>query len=190
MVEQVRRVMAPYIRMIRMSIARGVIRLVNDGLKAQELQVGLLADEVRDGIERFQEYGFSSNPFPGAEVVVVFVGGSRDHGIAVACEDRRYRKRDLEPGEAAMYDDQGQAVHLKRGKIIHLDGCDQALIDATVSHQVNSPAINLGGDRGGLYYLCDERLIAWIANHTHDGGPAPDQSLTVADVCTSVTKAK
>src|SRR3546814_1878282 len=49
-----------------------------------------------------------------SDLIVVFVGGSRGHGIVIATEDRRYRPTGLEAGEAMLYDDLGQKVHLKR----------------------------------------------------------------------------
>ncbi len=192
MVNQIRRLMAPYLRLIRMMVGRAVINLVNDGLKVQELQITLLAEETRSDVERFQEYGFTSHPHPGAEGVMVCVGGARDHGIVIAVEDRRYRLKGLVEGEAALYDDQGQAVHLKRDKKIHVYGCNEITIDAAIKQQVNSPEINLGGDRSGLRILIDERLIALYNGHTHPGLGVPDagHQLSADNTGTSVVKGK
>lgn len=211
MVKQIRRLIAPCLRMARMMVGRAVINLVNDGLKMQELQLTLLADEVRADVERMQEYGFTSHPIPGAEAVMVCVGGTRDHGIVIAVDDRRYRLKGMAQGEVALYDNQGQAIHLKRDKVIHIYGCNQfhaeALVNATVTAptitanassqcQVNSPEINLGGDRGSLRSLIDERLIALFNGHTHSGVQAgngstgaPTQQLTLGDTATNITKA-
>lgn len=209
--EQFRRMSAPLLRMARMMVGRAVINLINDGLKLQELQVSLLADEVRADVERMQEYGFTSHPIPGAEAVMVSVGGARDHGIVIATDDRRYRVKGLPQGEVAIYDDQGQVIHLKRDKVIHIYGCDQIQVDAAVSAtvtapvitanagtscQINSPEINLATDRESLRALIDERLIAIFNGHTHAGvdpgsgsSGAPNQTLTLANTATSITKA-
>jgi phage gp45-like len=48
----------------------------------------------------------------------MYVGGLRSHGIVIAVEDRRYRLTGGEAGEVVMYDDLGQAVHLKRDRIL------------------------------------------------------------------------
>lgn len=117
MINQVRRLMAPYLRLCRMMVARGVVKLINDSLKMQEVQITLLADEVKADVERFQNYGLTSHPLPGAEAAVMFVGGSRDHGMVIAIDDRRYRLKGLAAGEVALYDDLGQKVHLKRDMI-------------------------------------------------------------------------
>ena len=109
-----RAVVRPTAERVRMTVARGVVALVNDALKCQALQVTLLADEVQDGVERFQEYGFTSVPFTGAEVVYLSVGGNRGHGIVVAVADRRHRPTGLAEGDVAMHTDKGVRVKVDR----------------------------------------------------------------------------
>lgn len=104
---------------VRLMVGRAVLALVDDTTKLQTLQVALLAGEVRDG-ERFQNYGFTSHPLPGAEAVVVFPGGNRDHPIIVAVDDRRHRKTGLSSGESAMYHHEGDYIKLKNGRIIEV----------------------------------------------------------------------
>jgi len=101
-----------------MAVARGVLSAIDDTQQAQSLQLDLLDGETADGIERFQNYGLTSVPFPDAEAVMVSVGGLRSHGIVVAVEDRRYRLVGLAAGEVALYDDQGQVAHLTRDGIL------------------------------------------------------------------------
>jgi phage baseplate assembly protein V len=107
-------------RRLRLMVSRGVITLVNDALKMQGVQVQLLADEVKDNLERFQNYGFTSHPHAGAEGVVVFAGGSRDHGLVIVVDDRRYRLKGLQAGEVALYTDEGDKIVLKRGNVIEV----------------------------------------------------------------------
>ena len=131
---------------VRMMVSRAIVRLVDDERRAQECQVELLDDEVADGMERFQQYGLTSHPFPGAEAVVVCVGGTRSHGIIIAVEDRTYRLSGLETGEVALYDDQGQVVHLKRDGI-HIESELKVVVQApTVT--VEADTVNLGGTGG------------------------------------------
>lgn len=121
-IDTVNRMLAPLSNRVRLMVARGVLRAVADSPKLQELQAELLAGELRDKLERFQNYGITSHPFPGAETVVVFPGGNRDHGLVIAVDDRRYRLTSLEPGEVALYDDQGQTIIIKRdGITVHTD---------------------------------------------------------------------
>jgi len=112
--------------------SRAVIKLVRDSLKTQGVQLNLLAGETTpDDVERFQQYGFTSVPLEGAEAIVLHIGGGRDHGIVVATEDRRYRLTALADGEVALYDDQGQNVHIKRDRI-HVEGTDVRIVAGTV----------------------------------------------------------
>ncbi|HBT32238.1 MAG TPA: phage baseplate assembly protein V, partial [Pusillimonas sp.] len=54
-------------------LVRGTISLVEATRKLQVLQVRLTANEVKDGVEHFEPYGFSSHPLPGSEVALGFV---------------------------------------------------------------------------------------------------------------------
>lgn len=108
------KLVAPLKRRVQLMVGRCVLLAVNDKSDVQQLQVRALADELLDKVERFQEYGFTSHPKPGAEGALVCVGGQRGHAIVIAVEDKRYRIKGTKSGEVAMYDDQGQVVHLKR----------------------------------------------------------------------------
>jgi phage baseplate assembly protein V len=99
-------------------IGRCILRAISDDKAVQLVQAQLLADEIQDDVERIQQYGYTSVPLPGAEGVVVFVGGNRDHGLLIACEDRRYRLKGLVGGEVALYTDEGDFIKLGRGNTI------------------------------------------------------------------------
>lgn len=116
-------------RRIAMATTRGRMSLVDDKKKLQQVQVELLADEVKDHVERFQQYGFTSVPLEGAEALVVFLAGGRDHGIAFAIDDRRWRLTGLENGDVALYSDQGSKIVLGRKDTITLT-CDRLVLDA------------------------------------------------------------
>ncbi len=97
---------------VMMMFARGVVRAVNDEGGRQQLQVELLKGELRDGLERMQNYGITSHPL-GGDAAVAFLGGNREKGIILAVDDRRYRLT-LKAGEVALYDDLGNKVELLR----------------------------------------------------------------------------
>jgi phage gp45-like len=111
------RLMAPIARRMRLMVSRAVVELVNDATRLQAVQVSLLSDEVRDSVERFQEYGFTSVPLPGAEAVALSVSGNRDHVVVVATDDRRYRKIGLQPGEVAIYNNLGDYAIFRAGSM-------------------------------------------------------------------------
>jgi len=106
----------PLKRRISMVAARAVVRLVSDSKSRQTLQVEILKGELRDGVERAQNYGFTSHPMAGCDAVIVCGGGAREQAIAVVVDDRRYRIQ-LQAGEVAMYDDLGNCVKLLRDMV-------------------------------------------------------------------------
>lgn len=147
------RLAGPIAGRIQMMVGRAVIAAVADGAQAQTLQIELLADEVQDGVERFQGYGFTSHPHPGAEAIIVCVGGTRSHSIVIQVEDRRYRLKNLVVGEVALFDDLDQVILLKRDGI-HIDSPLKVTIEApdvdviADSVSIESGDIALGGAGG------------------------------------------
>lgn len=120
---------------VMMMFGRGVLRGVNDSSGRQQLQVELLKGELRDGVEHMQNYGFTSHP-KGGDVAVAFIGGNREQGIVLVVDDRRYRIS-LEPGEVAIYDDQGNKIELLR---------DMVKVTAVQHVEVTAPTIKLVGN--------------------------------------------
>ncbi|PLP87422.1 phage baseplate assembly protein V [Pseudomonas sp. FFUP_PS_473] len=106
---------------LKQILARGVVTLVKATSKLQSLQMRLLAGEVKDGMEHFEPYGFTSNAHPGAEGIALFVGGDRSHGVVVCVADRQFRLRGLKSGEVALYTDEGDRLHFKRGRVIEVE---------------------------------------------------------------------
>lgn len=112
------KLIAPLRRRVRLMVSRAILSAVSDGAGIQLVQVKLLDGEVRDGVERFQDYGFTSVPVPGAEGVMVCVSGDRDHGIVIKIDDRRARMKGLQPADVAVYDNRGQFIHLHQDGIL------------------------------------------------------------------------
>lgn len=99
----------------------GVLMAVDDSQKMQRVDARGLNGEYFTSIERPQTYGFTSVPLPpdqngasAAEVEIGFRAGNRSHPYIRSTDDRRYRMKNLKPGESAHHDDQGQYSHLAR----------------------------------------------------------------------------
>jgi len=101
--DELRRFIAPLVRRVMLTVSRGQLGTVDDAGGLQRTQVTMLAGEVRDNVERVQPFGFSSVPLPGAECLVICVGGNRDHPVVVNVDDRRYRPAGLQAGEVCIY---------------------------------------------------------------------------------------
>ena len=87
--------------------------------------------EVIDGAERMQIYGITSHPLKGADVLVLSVGGVRQHPV-VLIDDRRHRVRGLAEGEVCIYTDEDESgnmhrILLKRGREIEMRSGDASV---------------------------------------------------------------
>jgi phage baseplate assembly protein V len=98
------------------------------GKGLRSVQVTFDAAESRDGTPVVQQYGFASRPKVGADAVVTFIGGNRSLGIIIATNDRRFQI-ELAEGEVALHTDEGDKVHLKRGRIVSIVAGTQLEID-------------------------------------------------------------
>jgi phage baseplate assembly protein V len=153
------------------ALARAVVAQVNDEGRVQLLQLQILKGEVRSDVERFQEYGLTSNPHPGAEALACFLGGNRDHGIVLVVDDRRYRLKSLAPGEVAVYDDLGSVVHLKRGGVIRVAAATKLEIDAPLVTMSGNLAVSgsVADNAGSMDQI---RTIYDLHVHEEHDGPS------------------
>lgn len=157
MIENLQRLLGPLRTRVANLVARAAVSLADDSAKLQLVQLAVLDGETRDGCERFQEYGFTSVPEEGAEAVVLFPGGRRDHGLVVAVDDRRHRPTGLAAGEVAVYNRHGLILLLKSGRAA-----------------LTAPEVRLGSDAASAYValanLVDARIAAVVATfnaHVH-----------------------
>ncbi|WP_448093544.1 phage baseplate assembly protein domain-containing protein [Pseudomonas lini] len=124
------------------------------------VQMQGLAGETVDG-EQFQNYGFSSAPLPGAEYIVIPVGGNSKHAVVVASEDGRYRLT-LKDGEVSLYTDEGDYVHMKRGRMIEVV-TDDLVFKVKNKVRFETPLVELSED---LTVGKDIKADGEIADHT------------------------
>lgn len=125
-------------------LARGTVVLAHSANKLQSLQMRLTAGEVNDDMEHFEPYGFTSNPLAGAEGIATFLGGDRSHGVVLVVADRRYRLKALAAGEVAIYTDEGDKIHFKRGRVIDIDTATLN-IRASSGVIIDSPTLSMSG---------------------------------------------
>jgi len=147
-----KRLIRPIKNKIFLMLGRAVLMAVNNSEGRKTIQVIALADETISDIEWFQDYGFDSYPPVGAEVVVGFLNGNRDHGIAIGVPDGRYRPTDLVEGESALYHKEGHRVLLKAGGIIEIEGTE----------------IKIGDPSGTVYKLLNKLAMDIYNAHTHN----------------------
>lgn len=131
---------------INLMLGRGIVSKANDGGAIQLIRGKLMYGEDYDQMEHLQPYGFTSVPKEGAELLSTFIGGNRDHPVIVVVGDRRYRLRGLQDGEMAIYDDQGQKVHLTRNGIVIDGGGKPITIQNAPEVDMNTPLVKVSGD--------------------------------------------
>lgn len=116
-IETVAALQAPILHRVKQGVLRGVVDQVDDDHLAQELRVRTFRGEVASRVENLAGVpGVTSITRPGAEVVLVHVGGMRDHAIAIAVADRETRpKGEGEPGDLILYHTANPAtrIHVK-----------------------------------------------------------------------------
>ena len=151
------RLISPMRRRIAMAIGRAVLRAVDDTGGLQRLQLSLYAEETRDQVDRVQPFGLTSVPLPGAEVVVVSIGGGRDHPVAIVIDDRRFRPTGLAAGEVCVYSARaGQRVTLLADGTVLVQGgklrveCDVEVMGSiTATGEITAGTIALRTHRHG-----------------------------------------
>ena len=126
-----------------LAFGRGRVTVVDDTGPVQKLQVKLGPLEIIDGMPAPHDYGFTSNPPVGSDVLVNFVGANRTNGVVVAIGSQSYRMKNLESGEVAIYDKLGQSVHLTAAGIVIMSAGLPITINGDI--QLNG-SLNATGD--------------------------------------------
>ena len=124
-------------RRVMMSIWKGRIHVVNDSGPVQMVQIAFNQSEVRDNTPRLAEYGFSSVPPPGSDVVALCLGGDRSSAVVVATNHQGSRKTGMQPGDVAIYDNRGQYIALTAAGIV---------IHSTIGVFIQSPGTEATGE--------------------------------------------
>lgn len=96
-------------------ISRALIESVKDSDGMQLVKLNIREGETRTNVERFQNFGFSSNPPNSVESIVLAIGGDSDHLVGVADNDRATRPKNLSKGESVFYNAFGDKIVLTSG---------------------------------------------------------------------------
>lgn len=145
---------------IKSLITHGVLVAANDLKGVQTLRVRALFGEERPEVRRVQNYGFTSVPLPGAELTLICSGGDRGGMVCIATDDRQGRKKNMLPGESAMY-------NAFTGAFVALLNSGIAVLDSTVI------MLGSGTETNGVVRMSDlQAVVAAFNAHTHVYVPA------------------
>lgn len=152
--EEARRVM----RGIRQAFRGTAARNAHGALIGIEME-GLSGESVSG--ELMQHYGFTSGPLPGAEFIALPVGGDSNHTVVIASEDGRYRIK-VDDGEVALYTDEGDYVHMKRGRVVEVV-TDDLVFKVKNKVRFDTPLVEVSGD---LHVESGIKADGEITDHT------------------------
>lgn len=167
---------------IYLIVGRAILSAIDDGGNHQRIQFSALKGEVKGGVERAQEYGFTSVPMPGARVIFLSIGGNRDHPVAISVDNPALRPKGLQPGEVALYTDEGDAIILKRGRTVEIN-TQTLIVKASAKARFETPTLEVTGDiidnvGSGGQSMSDMRQTYNIHVHDENDGGGPTEQPT------------
>ncbi len=133
---------------------RSLVDEIDDKKNMQEMKGTMLFGEGREKIESPQNYGFTSVVMKAdkdkdgkiedcAEAYINYLGGNRSFPVCTVMDDRRYRLKELKPGDVAFYDHQQQQLHFNE-KGTFLTGINDKKIRFAL-HEVEQEQQGSGG---------------------------------------------
>lgn len=150
---------------------RQAVRAVLQGsvtrTRVQRLNAEALAGEKLQDIELLQHFGFTSAPPDGTQLIVIPLGGRTSAAVVVASEHGTYRFKVDAQGEAALYNQWGDVIHLKQDRSIR--------VEAQLKVDVVSPLATFSGN------------VAVAGNLAVTGNSTAAGNLTVAGTVTGTT---
>jgi len=166
------KVLEPIKVMIRMIFNRAILDTINNSTDIQLLKVSIMEGEVKDQIERLEDYGFTSVPKSGSEVLLGFIGGNKNQGIAIRVGDSRVRLKSLDAGEVAMYHESGTYIKLNKTGGIEISSSENVTIKNSGTIMLGSDTLNPGGNGG-------DGVVTGKCNCAFTGAPHPIASTNV-----------
>jgi phage baseplate assembly protein V len=166
-----------------MSNLRHALRASLEGMDiaapVQTVNAQGLSGEALQAQELFQHFGFTSAPPAGAQLIVLPLGGRTSAAVVIASEHGAYRFELGAQGEAALYNQWGDVVHMKQGEI-HMVAATQVTIDAPIL-QVNGQIKATGditsdanvSDQSGAKSMAGMRATYNAHQHIENGGSGP-----------------
>lgn len=145
LIQELKSFVEPLKRRILLMLGRAVVKAIYDDSGIQLMKLDLMADETRDKVERFQDYGFSAHPPKGSEAVVAFVGGNRAHGLVLKVDNREYRLKNMAEGEVALYSDEGDYIWFKRNNELHIHTAKLRVV-ASTDVEIDTPLATFTGN--------------------------------------------
>ncbi len=120
MQDLIKKITNPLYERIISIISLCTINKVNDETNTQTAQGELYSGEIREDLERWQNYGMTSNPPNNSEGICFSLGGEREANFILAVEDKDSRPTGLKTGEVCFYTIEKDHIHFKQGNQIEI----------------------------------------------------------------------
>jgi phage baseplate assembly protein V len=125
-------------------ILRAVVTAVDDSQGLQRVSVLTRNGVALDAVEVFEPYGLTARLIPGAEGVLLRIGGDRSHPLFICGTDRRVRPRPHDHGEVTVYSDEGDKIEFLRGKILRVTAQTKVVLNCPLVEIPNGDLVVQG----------------------------------------------
>jgi len=116
--------------LIRRARLRGLVDAAVQTVRAESLEA-----DAKDGVERWQDYGFAANAVDGQGLVINWAG----HTVVLRL-DRIGERPAMAPYDVAIWHHEGHKVHMKAGKVVEVT-CDHLVVNAAQDVTITSPVV-------------------------------------------------
>ena len=142
-------------RRVQMLFGRGRITLIDDSGPVQMAQRTTNDGMTLDDRYRLTEFGFSSVPPVGSEVLAAHMSGDRTAGVVISTNHQPSRPRGLASGESLLYSEDGKQIYLTasggivveaKGQDVTVNNATTVTINASTEILMNTPLLKVTGD--------------------------------------------
>ena len=171
---------------VRSMVTRG--RVVSAALNPKRplVQLSGLADEQKTQVELFMPMGMSVYPTGNEDLVLLQVGGSRSHLVALFADNPALRITNLQPGEFGHRDTNGQQIVFRQDRL-EITSPKKVVINVTGEVDGTASVWRLKGDlnvdgtitatgnvQDSVRTMADDRS-QFYNQHAHPHGGVPDK---------------
>ncbi|MFM0736549.1 phage baseplate assembly protein V [Paraburkholderia xenovorans] len=140
---------------LRGLFGRGRVTFVDDSGPVQVVQIKTNLLAVSDDRYRVAEFGFTSNPPIGSDVLTLHVAGDISAGAVFATNHQPSRPTGLQTGETMLYSQDGKQIYMTadggivvnaNSQPVMVNGATTVTINAATEVLMNTPILKVSGD--------------------------------------------